>query len=428
MIKTQPHVAVRSFLHRPKIYFQFLYHKECGLVGRYDNQRPTQKPSFLFRRPGEKQLLMAFEKRVEIRTREMMKKMQNKRKTHAIVDVCLTGKAPTLSPQPFYVSRAKRLIILSLFIFLSVLFACDSHQATPNVSQQQQARPAYLMAIEKGDYETAIKELRPLAEKGDAQAQNRYAWMHANALGVQQNFEEAAKWWLLAANQGNVEAQYKIASMHVKGIVFPKDSQKAIEWLKKSAEGGFALAQFDLAASLNEGTLIPKDYSEAFRWYKKAAEQGYATAQNSLGLMYSNGKGVQQNHDESRIWYLKAADQNYPPAQFNLGKKYDDGEGVKQDYKMAVKYYRMAALQGFTPAQMMLGGKYITGKGVASNYIEGYKWLYIAHLSGDNRAMNFMQIIHDDIPQEQIEEAIKRANSEIKTIKTFKGRQLIENK
>ncbi len=54
-----------------------------------------------------------------------------------------------------------------------------------NVGTPQE--PSYKVAIEKGDYETALKELRPLAEKGDANGQCYLARMYAEGLGVPQN-------------------------------------------------------------------------------------------------------------------------------------------------------------------------------------------------------------------------------------------------
>ncbi|MCH8040747.1 MAG: sel1 repeat family protein [Nitrospinae bacterium] len=57
-------------------------------------------------------------------------------------------------------------------------------------------------AVERGDYDTALKEWRPLAEQGDATAQRNVGRMHFEGLGVPQDYREAAKWFRLAAEQG----------------------------------------------------------------------------------------------------------------------------------------------------------------------------------------------------------------------------------
>ena len=61
---------------------------------------------------------------------------------------------------------------------------------------------AGLQAYKKGDYSTALKELRPLAEHGDAQAQGVLGRMYDFGHGVPQDYKEAVKWYRLAADQG----------------------------------------------------------------------------------------------------------------------------------------------------------------------------------------------------------------------------------
>ena len=76
-------------------------------------------------------------------------------------------------------------------------------------------------AYECGDYAMALKELRPLAEQGNATAQYNLAVMYDNGQGVPQNFNEAAKWYRKAAEQGEAKAQYNLAVMYAKGQGVP---------------------------------------------------------------------------------------------------------------------------------------------------------------------------------------------------------------
>ena len=62
-------------------------------------------------------------------------------------------------------------------------------------------------AYEAGDYLTALRELRPLAEQGDAVAQNYLGVMYYNGQGVPQNYAEAVRLYRLAAEQGIADAQ-----------------------------------------------------------------------------------------------------------------------------------------------------------------------------------------------------------------------------
>lgn len=60
------------------------------------------------------------------------------------------------------------------------------------------------------DYTTALRELKPLAEQGNAVAQYGLGIMYDNGQGVAEDDKEAVKWYRLAAEQGNVFAQYDL--------------------------------------------------------------------------------------------------------------------------------------------------------------------------------------------------------------------------
>jgi len=61
---------------------------------------------------------------------------------------------------------------------------------------------AGLDAYNRSDYDTALKELRPLAEQGHAEAQYNLGYMYYKGQGVPQNYIQAYMWASLAAAQG----------------------------------------------------------------------------------------------------------------------------------------------------------------------------------------------------------------------------------
>jgi TPR repeat protein len=61
-------------------------------------------------------------------------------------------------------------------------------------------------ALDKKDYATAVKLLRPIADGGDAQAQSLLGELYANGEGVKKNFAEAMTLWRKAANQNTASA------------------------------------------------------------------------------------------------------------------------------------------------------------------------------------------------------------------------------
>ena len=71
-----------------------------------------------------------------------------------------------------------------------------------------------MAAAQAGDYVTALKEWRPLAEQGLMKAQSNIGLLYENSLGVVQNFSEATKWYRLAAVRGDANAQYGLGSIY----------------------------------------------------------------------------------------------------------------------------------------------------------------------------------------------------------------------
>ncbi len=201
-------------------------------------------------------------------------------------------------------------------------------------------------AYKRGDYVTALRELRPLAEQGDARAQSNLGVMYSHGHGVQQDYSEAVKWYRKAAEQGYAGAQADLGVMYYRGEGVLKNYDAAAKWIRKAAEQGLAASQSNLGFLYRMGDGVPKNYATAAKWYRKAAEQDFAGAQHALGQMY-----------------------------YRLGENYYRGQGVPQNFAAALKWYRKAANQGNAKAQKALGEIYSQGKGVPKDYVQAHKWL-----------------------------------------------------
>lgn len=137
-------------------------------------------------------------------------------------------------------------------------------------------------AYKSGDYATALKLVRPLAEQGDPMA------------------------------------QYLLGTMYAWGRGVPKDYKQTLVWYRKSAELGLPMAQDTLGTMLANGAGTAKDKKQAVKWFKLAAARGYAKAQDDLGTMYDNGDGIAKDRAEGIKWHRLAAGQGYAPAQGSL--------------------------------------------------------------------------------------------------------------
>ena len=164
-----------------------------------------------------------------------------------------------------------------------------------------------LAAYDRGDYATAHRGFRNLAEQGDANAQYALGVMFDTGEGVPQDYAEALKWYRRAAEQGNDDAQNSLGNMFDSGEGVPQDYAEAMRWYRRAAEQGNAKAQFNLGVMFHSGEGVPQDYAEAVRLYRLAAEQGNAVAQSILGLMFYIGEGVPQDHILAYTWLNLAA-------------------------------------------------------------------------------------------------------------------------
>lgn len=153
-----------------------------------------------------------------------------------------------------------------------------------------------LAAYDKAEYATALKELTPLAEKGNAKAQYRLAKMFNLGQGLPPDKMEAAKWFHRAAQQGLAEAQGALGYLCLVGEGVSQNSDLALEWTRKAARQGDATAQFNLSVMHSEKFGIKKNPAESLKWLRKAADQRHPEALNTLGALYEKGQaGVRQN-------------------------------------------------------------------------------------------------------------------------------------
>jgi len=133
---------------------------------------------------------------------------------------------------------------------------------------------AGMEANNRGDYATALREWRPLAEQGDALAQYNLGVLYRKGRGVQQNDVQARQWYAKAAAQGQAKAQFNLGTLYFNGEGVPKDHQQALRWFRLAADQGEALAQTKIAVMYDEGQGVPHDIVQAYKWFSLAAANG----------------------------------------------------------------------------------------------------------------------------------------------------------
>lgn len=185
-----------------------------------------------------------------------------------------------------------KVILASLFISLS--FATLTSAKAPALDFQKQLKSYQdfqngLKNYQAGDFRTALREWRPLAEQVD----------------------EADPYYKGAA-------QYYLGLMYAEGIGVPQDDKMSVKWYRLAAEHGIAEAQYNLGNYFFVGKGITQDYKQAANLYRLAAEQGLAAAQSTLGVMYANGYGIKRDLVIAYMWVNIAVSNNYSLASQNV--------------------------------------------------------------------------------------------------------------
>lgn len=285
-------------------------------------------------------------------------------------------------------------------------------------------------AQNNGDYATALRLFRSLANQGDARGQSKLGFMYVNGQGVQTNYVEALKLFRLAASQGYARGQVNLGVMYDRGLVVPKNYVRAYMWSNLAAAQGDPLgaqnrsivarrmtpAQIALAQEMSHRcqasnfkrcgepssavatdpledaseAYVKKDYDTALRLLRPLATKGNVVAQNLLSMMYYEGTGVPEDHAEAAKWIRRAANQGDIPAQTTLGGLYMRGDGVPQDYAEAKKWFHLAADKGDAHAQSFLALMYSGGPWGTPDFAEAKKWAHRAANQGDAHAQNLL--------------------------------------
>jgi TPR repeat protein len=112
-------------------------------------------------------------------------------------------------------------------------------------SQTPEPRGDAAQALQRGeaaynrkDYGTALHEWQPLAQRGNAIAQNWLGRMYQQGLGVHKDEIEAVRLYRQAAAQGYAAAQSNLGFMYAEGRGVAKDETEAVRLFRQAAAQG----------------------------------------------------------------------------------------------------------------------------------------------------------------------------------------------
>jgi len=124
------------------------------------------------------------------------------------------------------ITNCRQLIVATLFLKLLA--------PGPVMADFATATSAY----DGGDYATAFREWRALAEAGDTASQIALAGLYRGGIGGDIDLARAAYWYGQAAKSGDAVAQLNLAEMYEHGWGVARNKVAAYVWYQRAAVQG----------------------------------------------------------------------------------------------------------------------------------------------------------------------------------------------
>ena len=148
-------------------------------------------------------------------------------------------------------------------------------------SVSAQSVKAGIDAWQRSDYSAAVAIWKPLAEKGDADAEFNLGQAYRLGRGVPTNLAEAKDWFERAAAKGHVDAQTTLGLL----LFQNGDQAEGLKWLKQAAEQGEPRALLVYGTALVNGDGVTQDPILGYAYVSRAAAQGLEPAKQTLAQL-----------------------------------------------------------------------------------------------------------------------------------------------
>lgn len=261
-------------------------------------------------------------------------------------------------------------------------------------------------AFQSGRHFKAVDLARPLAEKGNAEAQYLLGFAYETGRGAEASKDKALEYYRKAADSKHRDAIYRLSfillasdkeaereqaraaleeaaksdpavAARILGEAYlmgrlssTPDPDKAIFWWKRAADAGDVLSM-SLIGRFYEGQFgFPelKNVKASLEYYTKAAGLGNPAAMAALGSRYLSGDEKFRDEAKGREWLKKAIDGKEYSAYLALG---DYEENIKKNLKEALAQYERGKDAGQIDCMLRSAEFYIQGKGVAKDSDRG---------------------------------------------------------
>jgi hypothetical protein len=144
-----------------------------------------------------------------------------------------------------------------------------------------QSVKAGIDAWQKADYSAAVAIWRPLAERGDADAQFNLGQAYRLGRGVPISLGQAKTWFERAAASGHLDAETTLGLL----LFQNGDQAEGLKWLRRAAEGDEPRALLVYGTALYNGDGVTQDRLLGYAYVSRAAAAGLSPAKDTLAQL-----------------------------------------------------------------------------------------------------------------------------------------------
>lgn len=189
----------------------------------------------------------------------------------------------------------------------------------------------------------ALRNLSAMAERGDAAALRRLAYIHETGFdSIAPDSVEATRLYGEAARRGDAQGASLYGFRLLTGEGTVPDTTEGVKWIYLAANQGDPRAANNMGWLLTSGTGMPADSVAAAEWYYRAAEAGLpAGAYNLVGLVESGAVEAPSDSVMAPIYAL-------------LGGAYSRGQGLPYNFNRSIENFLHAAVAGHTDSRRVI--------------------------------------------------------------------------
>lgn len=196
-----------------------------------------------------------------------------------------------------------------------------------------------LYISQKKDKE-GLELLEKASSEGMAAAACNIGYYYAH---TQKDCAKGLIYYRLAAERGDIVSQYNLGINFENGLCgLEQDYAEAAKWYMKSADNGFADAQFCIGKCYMLGLGVEQNEELGLEWFERAAAQNETSALNQLAYAYAKGKFFKPNKAKalsliSKNIEIDPENPNWYDSKGEIYAIFGDYENAKVMYEKVLK-------------------------------------------------------------------------------------------